>query len=746
MKGYIEVVGIVKSVTQGTPNFIEVYFPNTKQKRKIECRFFCPAWQGDIFQGYCTEKDNGDLVLGVQPFVQPDSSDESIIKCIVMSTKIGYGTAKKMLAAIIGTAGSEGIRTMTNAIINNVSTSWNDTRSEELLDTIGYHDRDILKKFLEWWHKNKITRSLYLLGLTNKEIAGCKMPRQDIYEQCLVNPYTLPPIPIDKCDNIMYSRNINPTKIQRILGTMLRIIWDNQQLNSWTSTPMSYMAKKYTYFDDALKLLTKDYGVTIVDGKFLYIKATNDTENWVHNFIKLQVETDTFTEHKDEAVFKRDLSDDQKRAVNAALVHNISIITGGAGVGKTSCLAEIMENLDIKNIKYAVCSFTGKAVSVIREKTKKRNPCTIHRLIASVAIYGKLDHIIIDEASMLTTQLFADLIRSYPTVKRVTLIGDCNQLQPIEWGCIFEEIIKSKTVPTYVLSTNYRTLTQTGCKDGVIENANKIVKCTGPFEFSFTDNFSIIESSVEAVYTIAKSCQGMGIKPSDVQIITPYNTSIPEINTKCQQIFLPPNVDSIYDTTNTKWCVGDKVMLTKNDSEIGVYNGESGIVDSIDHVLKKIYVDFGNSGVHDFPLKIITGKYYKPPLFDGSEDLNEPRSVKNLVHSYCVTIDKSQGSEWPYVIYFIPYFNGSSFINKRRNYTAITRTKTAIWCVVPCVDSFMVSCTKLSRTRFDGLCKKLCSSLPTTAIVSQESANEFSMDNEFNNAYSDPDMPDFDDF
>lgn len=764
-------MGIVNGITfggSGEPSTIDLFFPNSKQKRRIECKFFCPARVGDIFLGYCNEKKDGTLTLIKQPFVQPDVSNETIIKCIVSVTKMGYGPAKKMLDAICI---SDDKDQKPHIILNSLSQIWVDTKSEEALDVIANVDRDITKKFLQWWYTNRSLRSLYLLGLTKKEINACRMKLEDIYEQCLVNPYVLPAVPLEKCENILYSRNIRPTKIQDILGSILRVIWNNQHNNSWASTPVNYISKQYTYMEDALKPLTKEYGVTVDDNKYLYINKTLETENWVYNFIKNKVETDNVSDIKLDAVFKRDLSEDQKKAVNAALAHNFCIITGGAGVGKTSCLAEIMENLELKNVQYGVCSFTGKAVSVIREKTKKRTPCTIHKLISNASKYGdyrsvkfekesmlkKLEHIIIDEASMLTTQLFYDLMYVYPHVKRITLIGDSNQLPPIEWGCIFEEIIKSRTVPTYVLTTNYRTLTPTGEIDGVIKNANKIVKCVGPFHFTAANNFTVTESPIEAVYTIVKSCHEIGIKSTDIQIITPYNVSIPEINHKCQQIFIPSSTDSITDSRGTKWCVGDKVMLTENDSDIGVYNGESGIVDRIDHVLKKIYVDFGSTGVHDFPLEVLSNrKYYNMPvsvgmqvLSDDEGDRNEMRSVKKLAHSYCITIDKSQGSEWPYVIYFIPYFNGSSFINKRRNYTAITRTKTAIWCVVPCANQFMISCTKISKTRFDGLCRKLCSSLPTIVHCIEESPNEnsdFHMDNEFGNPYEDLDMPDMDDF
>ena len=407
----------------------------------------------------------------------------------------------------------------------------------------------------------------------------------------------------------------------------------------------------------------------------------------------------------------------------------------------TTCITQIVHNLELRGVSYALCSFTGKAVARLREVTKKRNSSTMHRLIARSkkdqldlrntqfekdVPLAEYEHVIIDETSMVTSELMYDFLQAYPNIKRLTLVGDVNQLPPIGWGTMLQQLMKSETIPTYRLTTNYRVYTQTGERDGVILNANAIIShdAAYPFQFVSTSNFSLMEGPVERVYDIIKGCFAGGIAAEQIVVISPFNRFLDIINKTFQEIY---NVGArfVVDSRCVKWMIGDRVMLTANDEEIGVFNGESGLISDLTE--KAILVDFKQSGCHEFLLEPsgerayfgqgFTKNYYKnggkaTQVLDGDEGDDDERTVKKLQHSYALTVDKSQGSEWDFVILYIPEFNNGSFLNKNRIYTAITRTKRCCWCVVSDIPSMEQASVKLAPWRCENLGRRLKETLP----------------------------------
>jgi exodeoxyribonuclease V alpha subunit len=171
------------------------------------------------------------------------------------------------------------------------------------------------------------------------------------------------------------------------------------------------------------------------------------------------------------------LTDEQKTAVNNALKARLSIVTGGGGVGKSTIIREIARNLSIRGVGYIVCSFTGKAVSRLHEIMKNKNAITIDRFIMKTKERkvndAKFDisavkHIIIDEASMVTTELFYRLLQQLDSDVSITFVGDLNQLPAIGWGSLMKELINCGRVPTFYLTKNQRiqpTITGSNCED-----------------------------------------------------------------------------------------------------------------------------------------------------------------------------------------------------------------------------------------------------------------------------------------
>jgi exodeoxyribonuclease V alpha subunit len=753
MSQVVEVNGIILSISSfSNPTVFKIYCPNMKKSFDAVSQNFCPIRVNDNICAICFIDSDQKLNLIKPPFVQPPLDRESTIQCLIKVLKKGHSVISKFYNKVSKMAGGD---EMVISYISETSQSWEDKHDMELLYKFDGMDPDDIKRLLNWWHKEQNLRRLYLLGLNKKEINGCRMKCEEIYQSCKNNVFTLPAISLEKCDDINDRLGKTFNEDDKLRGGIVRIIWKNLHELGWTGSQIKYLSKQFPNLKDHIDILIKDYRV-VVDLDTAYLKFPFKVETFVADFIIDKITEDfvTYDMPLDEVIKLKDgreiirdsasftgtkkLSEEQKKAIQGALDHNFSIITGAGGVGKTSVLVELVHNLELREIPYALTSFTGKATSRIREVTKKRSPSTMHRLIANTRRIKEdrrsnqfekdiplreYEHIIIDEVSMVTTELFYDLIIAYPNVNKITLVGDVNQLQPIGWGSLFKEIMISKTVPTYKLTTNYRSTTKKGNVDGIILNATAIISHDNscPFEFIETENFTIIEGPEERVYDIIKEHFDKGIPVEKLVILSPFNKSLETLNKTFQQIY-NGNSESIQDSRGVKWAVGDRVMLTENDSSIGVFNGETGIIKEVSE--KDVTVQFENtsSGCHSFDLEPnqdrinysegTSESYFKrgkemDNVLDGDEGSDLEKTVKKLTHAYALTVDKSQGSEFDNVIFYIPEFNCGSFLNKNRIYTGITRAKCNIWCVVTDIQAFNESAVKSPPYRCENLAKRL---------------------------------------
>jgi exodeoxyribonuclease V alpha subunit len=767
-----EVTGEITRVdfpkSRGDPTTFRIHCKGMGKTFDGVCSFFCPIRTGDTMYAICRIDSTQKLHVALPPFVQPAIDKDSIIQCFMKALKQGWGPACKIFGAASKLAGGDDL---VIPYISDLSQKWTDTRLSDILYLFKSVDPDDIKKLLGWWHRERNLRRLYLLDLNKKEINACRLTCEDIYNACTKNPYTLPAIPMDKALRICDRLNMKVHDDERIRGSIVRMIWDNTYNRGWTGTPTRMVIRKYPDIERHMDSLTQDYELVAEDEtaylKFPYTVETYLADIFTKKMGENRVSYDTPIDQKivlpsGETIERHsvhlsmEMSKDQIAAIQGALDHTLCIVTGSAGTGKTRVLSQILHNLELRNITYAVCSFTGKAVARIREVTKRRNPATMHRLIANsrkdktaprvsssslekIPESSEYEHLIIDEASMVTTELMYDFLLAHPNIKKITLIGDVNQLPPIGWGSMLLQLIKSQTIPTYYLTTNFRVYTSSGEKDGIILNANNIITNDDnyPFEFEQTSNFSIIEGPIERAFDIVKGCHAAGVTPDQIVILSPYNQSLEILNKTFQSIY-DMGARSVTDSRKIRWMCGDRVMLTENDSEINVFNGETGTVKDVSS--KSIIVDFGLSGIHEFLLEPThgntgyfqqgtTGSYVKrgkkmDQVHDGEEGGEEDeRTVLRLSHAYALSIDKSQGSEWDFVILHIPEFRRGSFLNRKRIYTAITRAKRGVWCTVPDLRLFNEAAVLPAPHRFENLDKRLKAVLPRIKPLIMESEN-----------------------
>lgn len=750
-----EVIGVVKNLkwpkNKGDPLRFNIFCPNANRTFETYCNFFCPVRENDTIYAKCELAGDSTLYIKKPPFVELYSDKYNIITAFNLGLSLkSFPKAGKLYDQISKAAGGD---EKVIPFLCEVSQDWANGFDNDVLKEINKDDPNLSRRLLSWWHRERNLRRLYLLGFTKKEIEDCNMPCEVIYEKCRENPYSLAALSPERCIEILERFNKQPTPAQIYYGAVAHLVWTRLTKNGWVGTPLRILLKQFPDVLSHQEVLSKEYNL-VFDMNLVYLTFPHKVETWMSNFIYNLRKDDRITYDmpleqdinfpdgisikRREAVYSKTLSDEQKKAVQGALDHKVCVITGGAGCGKTLTLSEILINLEKRAIPYAVCSFTGKAVARIREVTGKGNPCTIHRLIARAKKEDrpKIEHLVVDEASMVTTELLYQLLIRYPEVKQLTLVGDVNQLSPIGWGCLLRELILSETIPVYRLNTNYRVYRENGQRDGIILNANAVLS-TGPgeyFTFTSTDNFSVIDGAQmamkdgarpisEYVHAIVGGCQESGIQCNQLVVITPFNKEIPELNKRFQQIY-DVGARFVNDIDGTKWMIGDRVMLTVNDPEIGVYNGETGIISDVSE--QSVWVDFGELKKHEFPLLPKTKKEDNGrKITEEGDVIDDERTIKRLIHSYAITVDKSQGSEYDFVIYYIPYFVGGSFLNQNRNYTAMTRAKRCIWCVVPSTRDFEAVATKPAPHRYEALQFRLQDKLPKIPIYSAPDPNSY---------------------
>ena len=691
-----------------------------KMDRKFRCVLsypnpFCPIREGDAIFGvaeYVQDARYGDTLNLIQPpFVVLGEDKNTIIKGFVTALRgTGFGTMKahQLLETLIIKCG-----TLPNAIatLDRLSSHFNYKNSNEtgLLGpyTMVVKESQMLK-LLQWWYKQRNMRRLWLLGINNTEIRNAKMTPEEIYKICLDNPYKIFSLSMKKCDDICnrLGKEINPEI--RKCAEISRTLDEYMNKNGWTGIPSGILVKMFPDVAQYVPKLKEMFGIK-TELHTAYLPYAHEVEVGITDLACNLMDYPTLPHaiRPHEITYTReDLSDDQKMVIEKALTDNICIIRGCAGSGKTTVIKELIHNLDEKGVKYRVVSFTGKAVARIREVIDKKEPMTMHMTITlsgSNKNISDFNHLIIDEASMVTSELLYEFTQKFGHNYRITLIGDPNQLTPIGWGTMFDQMIKSGMVPTYTLTMCHRV---EGIDSGILINASKIVECGDPhyngppFEFEETDNFNILDGDLDVIRQLVTVLQNNGVPNKKITIICPFNKHLIQINQICQEIYNDIKRSS-RDEKGIMWRIGDRVMMTENNYKINVMNGDEGTV--TDLTAEQIQVTFKDGQSHVFDLSSnVTGDV---------PDNYEPGAKKvlntgSLIHSFGVSVHRYQGSESDYVIFYIPESKPSKFLNRNLLYTGITRAKKLIW-MVGDYDTMVRAATTAPAYRCDNLAQRL---------------------------------------
>ena len=512
------------------------------------------------------------------------------------------------------------------------------------------------------------------------------------------NPYQIiediDTINFPKLDEISINLDIDPFDNRRIEACIIYVMKELSFKNGDT----------YSYFDEIVSSLNS-YNHTnidvnlinecmnnlesdlkiVIEGDKYYLIDIYDAEVHIAFKIKYLVnkETNNFAKidkYIDELEKINDIkyNDVQKEAIKKSINNNITIITGGPGVGKTTIIKAILDvykkvfNLkkDELDERVALLAPTGRASKRMMESTSFK-ALTIHRFLKwnketnsfGVNEYNPDFHnlIIIDEVSMIDNNLMDNLLKGLTTNIKLVLVGDYNQLPSVGAGNILRDLIDSKIIDTVHLNYLYRQKSDSYipvlAREIKDNNLGNFLENKDDYRFIKCDSNNIKKALID-------TCNMAIIKGFDyrrVQVMAPMYAGvngIDNLNKVLQEVFNPKNSnkkeikygDVIYRE-------GDKVLQLLNIPDSNVYNGDIGII-------KNILEPFESS----------SGKKEVVIDFDGIIVHYETKDLVNIKHGFIMSIHKSQGSEFELVIMTICK-SYRRMLYRKLIYTGITRAK-----------------------------------------------------------------------
>lgn len=371
-----------------------------------------------------------------------------------------------------------------------------------------------------------------------------------------------------------------------------------------------------------------------------------------------------------ESKSKIKLDDEQRKAIATALTSGFTVITGGAGRGKTTITKAIVKirQGQKKNNSFCLLSPTGRAAKVLNAATSFW-ATTIHSRLKlrgfmevediDEEIFIEDDTVIIDETSMLDLWVARNLLTSVKNGSQVIFIGDVDQLPSVRCGAVLRDIIDSGTVPVIRLMKNYRQK-----EDGalIVDNGDKINAGNTNLEFDhssfmfydmspYQDQFEQSAKVMIALYRNAIELYGK----ENVIVLSPHHhadtkSSVDNMNRYLQYYVNPHNTDTQeIEYRHQTFRLGDIVIKTTNAD--GIANGDIGIITSVFKGNNSLSVTFSDAKRE----------------FSGDE-------LDDLELAYAISIHKSQGSQYMCVI--LNLLLGHSIMLKRNLlYTAISRAQ-----------------------------------------------------------------------
>ncbi len=438
--------------------------------------------------------------------------------------------------------------------------------------------------------------------------------------------------------------------------------------------------------EEALKLVFFDGGFVRAGPDLFQLRGVHAMENAIADDVArrsaagMQPSLDfgideAICEYEASSASGMQLTDEQRQAVRSGVTLPFSIVVGGAGTGKTACLAALHHVVDKLNGRpggVLQMALAGRASKRMREATG-RDAVTIAGFLHTMKEEGLagVTHVVIDEASMLDVPGFHAVLRRLKGRASIVLVGDDFQLPPIGGGKILHLLAHRRDIPVTVLNRVWRQ------EDG---NSIRTVATTVragavpdiPTYEGLGEGVSLAAPGLDPVQTVRAIFADLDgtAQDSDVTVMTPRRRAGPgnalQINQAIHDSYFKHGAAVVgreHGSIDTGFCIGDRFVCDVNHWHVDLMNGSLG---RIVRMLTSDEVDAEVSGRSEkmprdgLPLALVD--------VDGEIRSLDDMHLLDCSWGYALTCHRAQGSDFSRVVVVLDEHVDRSWL-----YTAATR-------------------------------------------------------------------------
>ena len=383
---------------------------------------------------------------------------------------------------------------------------------------------------------------------------------------------------------------------------------------------------------------------------------------------------EAFGEILDQQPSSIQLTVEQQKAVQTVATKRVGLITGGAGVGKTTVLKTLYTYFDAIGLPVIQVAIAGRAAQRMREATG-RPARTLASLLYS-RNQGELDEpfvLVIDEASMVDILTMYRLCHVLPEHAKLLMVGDTGQLMPVGPGLVLHDLAQDHGIPHARLTQVMRhgseiAFVSASIRDGEWpsmgsndKDAVAFLRPTGRY------------SPAQLPHQTADQILRLYLRsPESTQILCAHKNGplgVRALNKLCQDTvgLYQPRLQvwnaEFQMFAETGFRLDDPIVCTKNLKELGLQNGSLGRITSLEDPPTQ-----HSNGDRPGEANVLAWADWD----DGERRAITSDLLQHLDLAYALTIHKAQGSEWPIVI--VPIVR-SRLLDRSLIYTAVTRAQ-----------------------------------------------------------------------